>query len=351
VYTRGEDLANRALQYCGATRIATFLDNTKQAAETGFTYPLIRQAELRRAVWRCAIKRSVLRPFTNTMNRFVAPAWALTTVYVAGQIVQDSVGTYWIAMFPNTATAANAPGVYTAGQPQWWQQWFGTVYGDQYSHTTSYYAGELVYAGSLWYISNINGNVGNDIAGTPTAAEWIAQTGAAQWGAEFFLPVGPGVTINGVARNLYPLPLYYLRVTNQDPKVGSTATNVVSAGLRFSDWEFESNYLVSASTTPIVFRYVADVADVTMLDPLLCEALAARIAFSVCEILTQSNIKLQAIAAAYQKFMHDARMINLIETGSTEDSEENYVLTNGPAGVMEGGGGQQQGQSGPGQGG
>ena len=335
MFTTGIDIANRALQYCGATRIASFSDNTKQAAETGFVYPLIRQAELRRSVWRCAIKRAVLRPQTATTSQFVAPGWATATAYVVGQIVQDSSGTYWICMVANTSSSTNAPGTYVAGQPQFWQQWFGNVYGDAYSHTTTYYAGELVTAGGAWYLSMINNNLGNDTAGTPNSPQWIAQTSAAIFAAHFLVAAGYGVSINTVARNLFPLPLYYLRVTNQDPKVGSTATNVVSAGLRFSDWEFESNYIISASTQPIILRYVADVADVTMLDPLLCEALSARVAYSVCEILTQSNIKLQAIAAAYQKFMHDAQMVNLIETGSTEPLEEPYLLTRGPAGVVD----------------
>ena len=338
MFTTGLDIANRALQYCGATRIAAFTDNTKQAAETKFVYPLIRQAELRRSVWRCAIKRAVLRPFTATTKRFIAPAWAATTVYVVGSVVQDSNGTYWVCMIANTASTSNAPGVYVAGQPQYWQEWFGNVFGDVYSHTVTYYAGELAYvAGSpdTWYLSLGNANVGHDTAGTPQSAHWAAQTGATDLLINFLIAAGPSVTINTVARNLFPLPLGYLRVTNQDPKVGSTATNTISAGLRFSDWEFESSYLISASTDPIILRFVADVADVTQLDPLLCEALAARVAFSVCEILTQSNIKLQAIAAAYQKFMNDARMVNLIETGSTEPEEPEYLLTRGPAGVVD----------------
>lgn len=333
MFTNGIDIANRALQYVGATRIYSFLDNSKQAAETGFTYPLIRQAELRRSVWRCAIKRSVIRPLTAGTARFVAPAWTLGTTYEAGRIVQDTEGTYWICMVQNVANVADAPGIYTPGQPQYWQQWFGSVYGDLYSNAVTYYAGELVYDGSNhWYISRLNTNLNHALNVT---TYWQPLTDSLLFGFDFFIPAGPGVTVNGKARNVYLLPLYYLRVTSQDPKVGSTATNVVSGGLRFNDWEFESNYFISASSDPVIFRYVADVADVTQLDPLFCEALAARIAYSICEPLTQSNIKLQAIAAAYQKFVHDARLVNLIETGSTEPEEDAYSLTRGPAGVVD----------------
>lgn len=335
MFTTGLDIANRALQYVGATRIASFADNSKQAAETGFAYPLVRQAELRRSVWRSAIKRSVLRPLTATTSRFIAPAWATATGYIAGQIVQDSDGTYWICMVAHTSDSTNAIGIYLAGQPQYWQQWFGTVYGDAYDDSVTYYAGELVYAGSTWYLSAINANTANDTGGVPDSPQWVEQTSATKEAVNFFAPIGSDVTINGKVRNVYPLPLYYLRVTNPDPKVGSTATNTVSAGLRFNDWEFESNYIISASGDPILLRYVADVADVTMLDPLFCEALSARVAYSICEILTQSNIKLQAIGAAYEKFMRDARMVNLIETGSTEPEEDKYLLSRGPAGVVD----------------
>jgi hypothetical protein len=334
LYTTATDVVNRALQYVGATRISTLQDNSKQAAEGGFAWTTLRQAELRRSVWRCCIRRSVLRPWDTNTNRFVAPAWVSGTSYIQGQIVQDTAGVYWICKVDNTASTTNAPSTYVAGQPQYWEQWFGTVYGPDFDTTVTYYSGEVIWnvGDATWYLSKVNGNLNHT---PPNGTYWVAQTGATAFNIPFYMPLGSDVTINGKIRNVFPLPLYYLRITNPDPKVGSTATNVVSAGLRYNDYELEGNIIVSAQTDPILLRYVADVSDVTMLDPLLCEALAARIAYSICEPLTQSEQKRQGIAAAYQKFLHDAVVVNLIETGSTEPLEDDYILTRGPAGVVD----------------
>src|SRR5690242_11961844 len=151
-FTTSVDIANRALQHVGATRIFSFDDNTKQAAEASFCFEKLRRAELRRSVWRFATKRAVLRALTATSLRFVAPAWATTTVYPLGSIVQDTKGVYWVAMVANTASTTNQPGTIAIGQPQYWQQYFGPVHGDAWSPSVSYYAGELVKSSGVWYI-------------------------------------------------------------------------------------------------------------------------------------------------------------------------------------------------------
>ncbi len=93
----------------------------------------------------------------------------------------------------------------------------------------------------------------------------------------------------------------------------------------------ENDVLISNLPGPLFpFRFVADVSDVTIMDALFCEALGARIGYEVCETLTQSSTKMQTIGAAYQKFMHDARIVNQIETGATEMDEEAMQLS-GPA--------------------
>jgi hypothetical protein len=206
---------------------------------------------------------------------------------------------------------------------------------DAWSGAVTYYAGDLVYVSSQLYISVANANLNL----TPgSSAAWVALLApTATANIALLSPAGPGLTVNTRKRNIFPLPNGYLRLAAPDPKVESTSTLSTSGAVQFQDWQLENGVLISNSDGPLFpFRFVADVSDVTLMDALFCEALGARIGYEVCEILTQSNVKLQAIGAAYQKFMRDARIINQIEIGSTEGTEEEMELTQGPAGVQEG---------------
>ena len=329
-FTSSTDIANRALQHVGARRISSLSDLSKQAEEINFCYDKLRRAELRRAVWRFATRRAMLRPYTSTMVRYIPPVWDNVTTFQAGQIVQDSSGVYWIASFQNTN---QQPGTPITGQPAYWQQYFGPVFADTWPQPGNYNAGEIAYTlgPNEFFICTRNAVGNNPVTGLP----WVPLIGTTQLPVTLLEPVGPSLSVNGRNRNLYYLPNGFLRVAAPDPKVESTSNLTTSGAIRYIDWQLEGDRLVSNSTSPILFRFVADVSDVTRMDDLFCEALAARIAYEICEPLTQSNIKLQAIGAAYQKFMREARMVNWIEIGATEEEEEEYELTKGPAGVRE----------------
>ncbi len=342
-FTQSVDIINRALQHLGGQRIATVSDTSKNAQEMVFAYDKLRQAEMRRHVWRFATRRATIRIHTSTTKRMIAPTWATSTSYSAGAIVQDTNGVYWVCMVANTSSSTNGPGVYQAGQPQTWQEWFGPVYGDVYSNTTLYNQGDLVYVSGTpdtWFVSIANNSTGNAPSST---SYWTPVTSATDQPIFFMAPVGPNITINGRARNVWWLPNGYLRPAAQDPKVENTPTLGTSAGLRYVDWQFENGYIVSANglpgattATPFTFRFCADVQDVTMMDPMFCEALAARLAFEMCETMTQSNVKLQAAGQAYQKFVKEARLVNRLETGNTEPGEEEFDAEFNPGGVQEG---------------
>src|SRR5882724_13257653 len=92
------DIANRALQHCGAPQlypVLGFTEDSKNAKETAFAYPKLRQAELQRNVWRFAIRKVVLRSIDlNTL--LVAPSlWVETTTYFVGSLVSDERGVFY----------------------------------------------------------------------------------------------------------------------------------------------------------------------------------------------------------------------------------------------------------------
>lgn len=331
------DIMNRALQHCGARRIATVSDTSPQAAEVVFAYDKLRVAELRRSVWRFATRRAVLRAFTSTMFYFVPALYNPATAYVQGDIVIDSSGVWWINL---VAATGKTPGSPTAGFPLYWTQYFGPTTADIWANapTTTYYPGDVIYkSGPTFYVNTALGVTTAGTVDPALGAPWHAFPAPQVSGAIILpAPVGSGLTFNNRTRGIYFLPNGFLRLAAPDPKVESTSNLATSGAIQFNDWALEGNILVSSQASPIVpFRFVADVSDVPSMDALFCEALGARTGFEVAPRLTQSIQKQASIAQAYQKFMRDARLINAIEIGSTEPEEEDLELTKGPQGIVE----------------
>jgi hypothetical protein len=333
VFTQPLDIANRACQHVGARLITALPGTTRQGAQINACYDGLRRAELRRSPWRFATRRAMLRVITATSLRFIPAAYDSGTTYDAGQIVQDTSGIYWISTVGGNL--GNTPGAAVTGQPPYWQQYFGAIVADEWADQTGlnpYQAGDLVYtAGPVFYLNTANNQTDADPA---NGAPWVAMPGSPTSQAIALLdPAGPGLTLDNtggsppsIARNLFALPNGYLRPLPPDPKVAATSTLTTSAALRFLYFQLEGNWIISGQGAPILFRFIADVSDVTAMDDLFCEALGARVGYEICETITQSPAKLQAIGAAYQKFMADARTISWIETGSTEPQEEEYAL-------------------------
>jgi hypothetical protein len=65
--------------------------------------------------------------------------------------------------------------------------------------------------------------------------------------------------------------------------------------------------------------------------PLFCEVWAARMAIELADSLTQSQDKLAAVSAIYQRYMDNAQLLNAVEAGTTE--EEPRIASAVPAGV------------------
>lgn len=332
------DIANRALMRVGAPLLTSFYDDSKSAQLAGFCYAPLREAELRRHPWRFATRRATIRPVTTSSLRISPPLWdSGAVVYSIGSIVRDVNGNYWFAIVPHTSSTdpSVTPGyAYSGLQDVFWKEWFGNIVGDAWSSTANYFKGELVTSGGTdWYVSIANNNLNHVVTNT---TYWTHLTGASGVPAFYMNDIGPGVTVQGLAQNIFPLPCGYLRMTYAGVKAPSAAHNVISAGLQFNDWQIEDDYIVSSSSGPLHIRFIADLTDVLSFDPLFSEAFAARIAYELCEGLTQSQAKSQQIAQAYQKFMDEARTVNWIETASDEPQENGYEASQGAADVNQG---------------
>jgi hypothetical protein len=184
-YQTPEDICNRALQHCGARRIATLADNSKNANAVAFVYDKLRRAELRRNNWVFSIRRTALRPLQanttglvytsiyqpqsgpNTGTLWLKPAvWSSTITYTPGAIVSDPTipGLVWTSLAQENLN--NPPGV---GVGSVWDVYYGSKIVVPYDMTESYWAGELVYVQNPntqainVYRSLVNGNGNGNI--------------------------------------------------------------------------------------------------------------------------------------------------------------------------------------------
>lgn len=162
------DIANRALQHCGAPKIDPtlgFTEDSKSATETSFCYGKLRRAELRRNVWRCATRKAVLRPIDATTMLLLPALWVETTTYFLGSIASDEAGVAWVSRIPDNL--GNQP-----LNSLTWEPYFGPLTVSLFDPGQSYNSGELVYTAAgdgtyRVYVSLVAGNA--DVPGTTSA--------------------------------------------------------------------------------------------------------------------------------------------------------------------------------------
>lgn len=95
------------------------------------------------------------------------------------------------------------------------------------------------------------------------------------------------------------------------------------------DWKVENHEEVASILTndgnTLEVRYVKQVTDPTLFDPLFIEAYACRIAWHLCESITQSNSKKEAAMQAYMFSIREARRLNAIEIGQLKQPVDEWL--------------------------
>lgn len=166
------DIANRALQHCGAKRISEslgFTEDSVNASECAFAYDKLRRVELRRNVWRHAIRKTVIRPIDDT-TRLLSPAlWSSLTTYFVGSIVSDAAGFPWISTAPDNLN--NAP-----GNHGYWEPYFGPMAIPPFVSGTTYFAGDVVYVPSGAGVNTVYMSRENSNTDTPSTVTTYSAT-------------------------------------------------------------------------------------------------------------------------------------------------------------------------------
>lgn len=99
--------------------------------------------------------------------------------------------------------------------------------------------------------------------------------------------------------NSYAVPSDFIRLAPDYPE-----------DLRHKDWEIENGKIVTDETAPLYIRYVSKVTDPNVMTPLFRELLATKMAFELCEVITQSNTKKRELREDMRELLQEARRAN-----------------------------------------
>ncbi len=114
----------------------------------------------------------------------------------------------------------------------------------------------------------------------------------------------------------YTVPPDWLRQLAPDP----------SKNLADLDWVIEGRKIYTNDSAPLNGRYIADITDPNLMDSLLREAIASKMAVELAEELTQSNQKkTDARESDYKYAISEARRANAIEKPAPKTAEDSWV--------------------------
>jgi hypothetical protein len=96
------------------------------------------------------------------------------------------------------------------------------------------------------------------------------------------------------------------------------------------DWKLENQdgqrVILTNDGDSINVRYVARITDTTAFDPTFVEALACKLAWHMCEEITQSNDKKAAALNEYKQIIAEARSTNAMENTAEEAPPDTWDL-------------------------
>lgn len=91
------------------------------------------------------------------------------------------------------------------------------------------------------------------------------------------------------------------------------------------DWQIEGRKILTNDKAPLLVRYIAQVIDPNEMDAAFKETLACRIALELCEEITQSNTKKDALLKDYEMTVRRAKKANAIENAPGTPPEDTWV--------------------------
>lgn len=267
----------------------------------------------------------------NSDDPLEAVAWATGTSYVKGQLVLGTNNTIYQSQFSlNNSTNP----VIDAAATSWL---IGTTYG----------AGAYVYyTDGQIYQSLSAGNVGHLPTNTTYwlglgmwSGAWSATidpqpvASSSKWHflscnlqpLTIVFPLGCGPLSQTTTRNLFMLPNNFLMTAAAEDQLGNKVSPYGAMQPMAQDYVFEGRFFISQAPFTVVMRFISDFQNVTLMEAMFCEGLAARIGFELCETLTQDGAKKASCERTYDRVMGEARTVNAIEVGPVLETQDEFI--------------------------
>lgn len=126
--------------------------------------------------------------------------------------------------------------------------------------------------------------------------------------------------------NQYQLPIDYLRLI-EGGDIADTADLSDYRGFPGSPlYSVEGLKILTNLRPPLLIRYIAMVTDTSLYNPSFKEAYSSRLAWEVCEAITQSDSKRQLAWGDYQNAIREAKRANAIEAPASSMADSAWVL-------------------------
>lgn len=91
------------------------------------------------------------------------------------------------------------------------------------------------------------------------------------------------------------------------------------------DWEIEGLSIFTDDDAPLNIRYVSSDIPESQYSPLFAEALATRLAIATCEVITNSNTKLQNLGSLYSDTVSRAKKRNALQKPPSKAPIQSWI--------------------------
>ena len=265
----------------------------------------------------------------NTEDPTAPDVWDATVTYQLGQVV-DQGGFYYLNLVvvnlnndpADSPIPYNAATTYAAGDT------VGGIDGLIYTSVQSSNIGHAPTTddGTWWVTDNLPLLWTSQFSAPVGSIQWTILRGATVSNLTIGYPLGTGPYTDQTTLNVYRKPNGWLREAPQDPRQGAFSYLGAPSAPWSKGWTYEGDYITAPwYPSPIQYRFIADVTNVNRMDAMFCEGLGARVAFDLCETITQSSSKKGEIDAIYTRYMGEARLVGSIEVGAIEPEEDLYI--------------------------
>jgi hypothetical protein len=124
----------------------------------------------------------------------------------------------------------------------------------------------------------------------------------------------------------YPLPADCLRVLDVGDSFPAIDLSDYRTSWTTADYQLEGRQILTNLPAPLSLRYTQDLTDTSQFDSLFVIALAAKLAWTCCERITQSEVKRKLAIDQYQSAISDARRTNALELVPEYPADSAWVI-------------------------